>query len=58
MKVSGKLNDLEEEKSFYLEEINKISKEKISLRQMKNYLKSLHERISNEEKSRKIYFIL
>ena len=27
-KLSGKLNDLEEEKIFYLEEINKISKEK------------------------------
>ena len=59
-KLSGKLNDLkEEEKSFYLEEINKISKEKNQFEKDEE----LFERFAREEylmkkKSEDIFYII
>ena len=58
-KLSGKLNDLEEEKSFYLEEINKISKEKNQFETDEElFEKFAREEYLMKKKSEDIFYII
>ena len=59
LKLSGKLNDLEEEKSFYLEEINKISKEKNQFETDEElFEKFAREEYLMKKKSEDIFYII
>ena len=58
-KLSSKLNDLEEEKSFYLEEINKISKEKNQFETDEElFEKFAREEYLMKKKSEDIFYII
>ena len=58
-KLSGKLNDLEEEKSIYLEEINKISKEKNQFETDEElFEKFAREEYLMKKKSEDIFYII
>ena len=58
-KLSVKLNDLEEEKSFYLEEINKISKEKNQFEKDEElFEKFAREEYLMKKKSEDIFYII
>ena len=58
-KLSGKLKDLEEEKSFYLEEINKISKEKNQFETDEElFEKFAREEYLMKKKSEDIFYII
>ena len=58
-KLSVKLNDLEEEKSFYLEEINKISKEKNQFETDEElFEKFAREEYLMKKKSEDIFYII
>ena len=58
-KLSGKLNDLEEEKSVYLEEINKISKEKNQFETDEElFEKFAREEYLMKKKSEDIFYII
>ena len=58
-KLSDKLNDLEEEKSFYLEEINKISKEKNQFETDEElFEKFAREEYLMKKKSEDIFYII
>ena len=58
-KLSGKLNDLEEEKGFYLEEINKISKEKNQFETDEElFEKFAREEYLMKKKSEDIFYII
>ena len=58
-KLSNKLNDLEEEKSFYLEEINKISKEKNQFETDEElFEKFAREEYLMKKKSEDIFYII
>ena len=58
-KLSGKLNNLKEEKIFYLEEINKISKEKNQFETDEElFEKFAREEYLMKKKSEDIFYII